>query len=127
MDKQVVVASAAPEPAGPYSQGVRCGELLFVAGQVPIEPRSGAVPEGIAEQTRQALRNVASIVEAAGGSLADVVKTTVFMADLGEYAAMNEVYATFFPQRPPARACVQVARLPRDARVEVEAVAGLPR
>jgi 2-iminobutanoate/2-iminopropanoate deaminase len=125
MAKTVVCTRHAPPPVGPYSQAIRAGDLLFVAGQIPLDPATGTMPAGIAEQTRQALRNVQAIVEAAGASLRDVVKTTVFLADLAEFAAMNEVYAAFFPDAPPARACVQVARLPKDARVEIEATAAV--
>jgi 2-iminobutanoate/2-iminopropanoate deaminase len=123
MPKTAVLTDQAPRPVGPYSQAIRAGGLLFVAGQIPIDPATGTMPADIAEQTRLALRNVQAVVEAAGASLGDVVKTTVFVQDLGEFGAMNEVYATFFPEDPPARACVQVARLPKDARVEIEAIA----
>ena len=123
MPKAVVLTAKAPSPVGPYSQGIRAGNLVFVAGQIPIDPATGAMPEGIAEQTAVALRNVQAVLEAAGATLADVAKTTVFLQDLDEFAAMNEVYATFFAQEPPARACVEVARLPKSARVEIEAIA----
>ena len=126
MSKQVILTSNAPSPVGPYSQAIRAGSLIFVAGQIPIDPKTGAMPEGIAEQTRVVLRNIQAVLEAAGASLADVVKTTVYMKDLGEFAAMNQVYAEFFTDKPPARATVEVARLPKDARVEIEAVAVLP-
>lgn len=123
MNRQVIFTSAAPAPVGPYSQAIRVGNLIFVAGQIPVDPTTGTMPEGITGQTRLVLRNLAAVLEAAGSSLADVVKTTVFMKDLGEFAAMNEVYAEFFSQKPPARSTVEVARLPRDARVEIEAIA----
>ena len=123
MVKQVVLTPNAPSPVGPYSQAIRAGSLIFVSGQIPIAPKTGAMPEGIAEQTRVVLRNVQAVLEAAGASLADVVKTTVYMKDLGEFAAMNQVYAEFFTDKPPARATVEVARLPKDARVEIEAIA----
>jgi len=123
MSKDVVLTRNAPAPVGPYSQAIRAGGMVFVAGQIPLDPTTGRMPEGIAEQTRLVLRNVQAVLQAAGASLADVVKTTVFLKDLGEFAAMNEVYATFFPDDPPARATVEVARLPRDARVEIEAIA----
>jgi len=126
MARRVVRTDRAPEPVGPYSQAIRAGNLLCVAGQIPLDPATGAMPAGIAEQTRLALHNLQAILEAAGASLRDVVKTTVFLADLTEFAAMNEVYATFFPADPPARSAVQVARLPKDARVEIEAIASLP-
>ncbi len=125
MAPEPILTDQAPQPAGPYSQAIRAGDLLFVAGQVPLDPATGEMPDGIAAQTRQALENVRAIVHAAGGSLRHVVKTTVFLQDLADYAAMNEVYATFFPDQPPARAAVQVARLPKDALVEIEAMACL--
>ncbi len=125
MPKTVVLTDRAPAPVGPYSQAIRAGSLLFVAGQIPIDPATGAMPDGIAQQTRLALQNVQAVLQAAGASLRDVVKTTVFLLDLADFGAMNEVYATFFAQEPPARACVQVARLPKDARVEIEAIAAL--
>lgn len=127
MSREVILTSNAPPPVGPYSQAIRAGSLLFVAGQIPVDPATGTLPEGIAEQTTLALRNVQAVLAAAGASLADVAKTTVFLQDLGDFAAMNEVYATFFPERPPARACVEVARLPKDARVEIEAIAVVER
>jgi len=123
--KSIVLTTHAPAPVGPYSQGVRAGGLLFVAGQIPIDPASGTMPDEIGDQTRMSLCNVEAILEAAGAALADVVKTTVFLADLADFPAMNAVYATFFPHDPPARACVEVARLPKDARVEIEAIAVL--
>jgi len=125
MARQVILSPNAPAPVGPYSQGIRVGDLVFVAGQIPLDPATGAMPADIAEQTRLALANVRAVVEAAGGSLADVVKTTVFLTDLDDFGAMNAVYATFFAEQPPARACVEVARLPKGARVEVEAIAAI--
>ncbi len=123
MNRQVILTAGAPAPIGPYSQAIRAGSLIFVAGQIPLDHTTGMVPEGITGQTRLVLHNLTAVLEAAGSSLADVVKTTVFMKDLGEFAAMNEVYAEFFSDKPPARATVEVARLPKDARVEIEAIA----
>jgi 2-iminobutanoate/2-iminopropanoate deaminase len=125
VSKDAILTSRAPAPVGPYSQAIRAGNLIFVAGQIPIDPATGTMPDGIAEQTRQVLRNIQAVLEAAGASLADVVKSTVFLKDLGEFAAMNDVYATFFKDKPPARATVEVARLPKDARVEIDAIAVL--
>jgi 2-iminobutanoate/2-iminopropanoate deaminase len=125
MAPEPILTDQAPQPVGPYSQAIRAGDLLFVAGQVPLDPATGQMPDGIAAQTRQALQNVQAIVQAAGGSLRHVVKTTVFLQDLADYAAMNEVYGTYFGEQPPARAAVQVARLPKDALVEIEAIACL--
>jgi len=125
MPKRVVLTGNAPAPVGPYSQAIKAGGLVFVAGQIPIDPATGTMPEGIAEQTRMALRNLQAVLEAAGASPADVVKTTVFLHDITQFAAMNEVYATVFAAAPPARACVEVSRLPKGALVEVEAIAAI--
>jgi len=113
----------APLAGAPYSQAIRKGDMLFVSGQVPLDPDGTLVAGGIAEQTRQSLANIAAIVAAAGGSLANVVKTTVYMTDLGEFGAMNAVYAEAFGGHAPARATVQVAALPAGARVEIDAIA----
>ena len=114
----------APAAIGPYSQAIKAGGFVFASGQIPIEPQTGQfVAGGIAEQTRQVLQNLGAVLEAAGSSLDLVVKTTVFLADMKEFSGMNEVYATFFSSPPPARATVAAAGLPRDARVEIEAVA----
>lgn len=122
--KQRIQTANAPQAIGPYSQGIRAGDLVFASGQIPIDPATGNfVDGGIAEQTEQVLKNVAAVLEAAGSSLDQVVKTTVFLASMDEFAAMNEVYGKFFGADPPARATVQAARLPRDARVEIEAIA----
>ena len=124
MSTTVISTAAAPAAIGPYSQAIRTGNLLFVSGQVPLDPATGQLLEGdIRVQTRQVFKNLAAILEAAGSGFARVVKTTVYLRDLGEFAAMNEVYAEFFGDQPPARATVQVARLPRDAAVEIEVVA----
>jgi 2-iminobutanoate/2-iminopropanoate deaminase len=114
----------APGAVGPYSQAVRAGGLVFCSGQIPLDPETGElVGAGTAEQTERVLRNLAAVLEAAGLGLDDVVRTTVYLADLDDFAAVNEVYATFFAEAPPARACVEVARLPRGARVEIDAIA----
>ena len=124
MNKTAISTAAAPAAIGPYSQAIRTGNLLFVSGQIPLDPATGQLREGdIRVQTRQVFKNLAAILEAAGSGFARVVKTTVYLRDLGEFAAMNEVYAEFFGDQPPARATVQVARLPRDAAVEIEVVA----
>jgi len=124
MSRQIVLTKQAPAPIGPYSQGVRAqGTLLFTAGQVAIVPGTGEiVGGGIKEQTRQVLQNLKAILEAGGSSLGQVVKTTVFLKDMNEFAAMNEVYGEFFRASPPARTTVEVVRLPKDVRVEIEAV-----
>ena len=127
MTRQIIHTDKAPAALGPYSQAVRAGSYLYTAGQIAIDPASGKlVDDEIALQTRQALSNLHAVLEAAGGSLQDVVKTTVFLQDMGEFQAMNMVYAQFFPQDPPARSAVEVAALPLGARVEIEAVAYLP-
>ncbi|HEV7904836.1 MAG TPA: RidA family protein [Pyrinomonadaceae bacterium] len=122
--REIVATEAAPQAIGPYSQAIQVGDFVFTSGQIPIDPQTGAFVEGgIAEQTEQVLRNLAEVLRAAGTSLASVVKTTVFLADMNDFAAMNEVYARYFSNEPPARSTVQAARLPRDARVEIDAIA----
>jgi 2-iminobutanoate/2-iminopropanoate deaminase len=122
--KQIVSTSDAPQAIGPYSQAVVANGLVFASGQIPIDPATGAFVEGgIREQTEQVLRNVSKVLEAAGTNLGRVVRTTVFLADMNDFAAMNEVYGGFFTEEPPARSTVQAARLPRDARVEIDVIA----
>ncbi len=122
--KQIIKTDSAPQAIGPYSQAVKVNGFIFASGQIPIDPATGQFVEGgIAEQTEQVMKNVSAVLEAAGSSLEKVIKTTVFLADMGEFAAMNEVYGRYFEQDPPARATVEAARLPRDARVEIEAIA----
>jgi len=121
--KDIIATDRAPRAIGPYSQAVRAGNFLLASGQIPIDPATGEfVAGGIAEQTEQVLKNLTAVFEAAGLGMNQVVKTTVFLADMDDFAAMNEVYARFFKENPPARATVQAARLPRDARVEIEAI-----
>ena len=122
--KQIIQTEGAPKAIGPYSQAIKAGGFVFASGQIPLDPATGQfVSGGISEQTRQVMKNLTAVLEAAGSGLDQVVKTTVFLADMEEFAAMNEVYATFFPSEPPARATVQAARLPRDAKVEIEVIA----
>lgn len=124
MEKKVIHTAKAPQAQGPYSQGIDAGAYLFAAGQVALDPQSGELVAGdITVQTRQVLNNLAAVLEAGGGSLERVVKTTVFLTNLDDFAAMNSVYAEFFPADPPARTTVQVVRLPRGALVEIEAIA----
>jgi 2-iminobutanoate/2-iminopropanoate deaminase len=124
--RQAVSTPSAPAAIGPYSQAVRAGNLLFVSGQVPIDPATGnLVPGDIAAQTRRVFQNIGEILKAAGASFDAVVRTTVYLMDMNDFAAMNEVYATFFTPPAPARATVQVARLPKDARVEIDVIASL--
>jgi 2-iminobutanoate/2-iminopropanoate deaminase len=122
--KNIIATDRAPRAIGPYSQAVQAGDLVFASGQIPIDPATGEfVAGGIGEQTEQVLRNLAAVFEAAGVEMNQVVKTTVFLADMDDFTVMNEVYGRFFGDAPPARATVQAARLPRDARVEIEAIA----
>jgi 2-iminobutanoate/2-iminopropanoate deaminase len=122
--KQIIQTDRAPQAIGPYSQAVKARGFVYASGQIPIDPKTGQfVAGGIAEQTEQVMRNVSAVLEAAGSRLDQIVKTTVFLADMEEFAAMNEVYAKFFTSEPPARATVQAAGLPRNARVEIEVVA----
>jgi len=124
MTRKAVATDKAPGAVGPYSQGIVADGLVFVAGQTPIDPTTGRLVEGdIQAHTRQVLLNVKAILEAAGTSMANVVKTTVFLTDMGEFKAMNEIYAEFFPGTPPARSAIQVGALPLGADVEIEAIA----
>jgi 2-iminobutanoate/2-iminopropanoate deaminase len=124
-NKTVVSTPLAPSAIGPYSQAIRAGNLLFVSGQIPIDPSTGQLiaDAGIHAQTRRVLQNALAIVAAAGGSAENIVRTTVFLKDMGEFAEMNSVYAEFFPSSPPARSTVQAARLPRDVSVEIDCIA----
>jgi 2-iminobutanoate/2-iminopropanoate deaminase len=121
---QTVSTENAPGAIGPYSQAVVTGNMVFCSGQIPIDPATGQfVSEDVAEQTEQVLKNLSAVLEAAGSDLGKVVKTTVFLADMNDFAAMNDIYARYFDTNKPARATVQAARLPRDARVEIECIA----
>ncbi len=125
--KQPVIANNAPKAIGPYSVAVKAGPFLFVSGQLGLDPATGdLVSGGVAAETRQALSNLKAILEAAGCGLEAVVKTTVFLRDMGEFSTMNQVYNEFFAQNPPARSAIQAAALPRGAAVEIEAIALLP-
>lgn len=122
--RQPIKTENAPAAIGPYSQAIKANGFVFVSGQIPIDPHTGEfVAGGISEQTARVLKNLTAVLEAAGSSLNQVVKTTVFLADMKEFSSMNEVYKDFFPSPPPARSTVAAAGLPRDARVEIEAVA----
>jgi 2-iminobutanoate/2-iminopropanoate deaminase len=122
--KDIVQTDTAPKAIGPYSQAIKAGGFLFVSGQIPIDPASGQfVSGGITEQTEQVMKNLSAVLEAAGSGLESVVKATVFLADMNEFVAMNQVYGKYFSSSPPARATVEVARLPRDARVEIDVIA----
>ena len=122
--KQVVSSPDAPKAIGPYSQAVRAGQLLFVSGQVPLDPATGQIVDGdIAAQTHRVFANLDAVLKAGGRSFADVVRTTVFLADMNDFATVNAVYGEYFSEPYPARATVQVARLPKDARVEIDVIA----
>ena len=121
--KEIIATEKAPGAIGPYSQAVKKGNLLITSGQLPIDMETGAFPEGIEAQTKASLTNCRSILEAAGASMADVIKTTVFLSDMNNFAAMNGVYKTFFEGDYPASSAVEVARLPKDALVEIECIA----
>jgi 2-iminobutanoate/2-iminopropanoate deaminase len=124
--KRAISTDKAPEAIGPYSQAIQIGNLLFTAGQIPVCPETGELVKGdIKAQTRQALKNVAAILEAAGTSMQNVLKTTVFLTDMADFAAMNEVYAEFFSEPYPARSAIQVAALPKGVAVEIETIAAL--
>ena len=122
--RHAVSTPSAPKAIGPYSQGIRAGSLLFVSGQVPIDPATGQIIAGdISAQTHRVFQNIGEILKAGGASFDHVVRTTVFLADMNDFSAMNEVYATYFTSPAPARATVEVSRLPKDARVEIDVIA----
>jgi len=122
--KEIISTENAPGAIGPYSQAIKANGLVFCSGQIPIDPATGEFVEGgVAEQTEQVFKNLIAVLEAGGTGLGGVVKTTVFLADMNDFAAMNEVYGRYFDANKPARATVQAARLPRDARVEIECIA----
>ena len=121
--KKSISTNNAPRAIGPYSQGVAFGDLIFTSGQIPVNPETSEIPAGIAEQTRQVLKNISGVLEAAGSSMDKVLKTVVSIKDMNDFGAMNEVYASFFSEPYPARTTVEVARLPKDVLVEIEAIA----
>jgi len=123
LTRQTVSAKNAPAAVGPYVHAVKAGETLYTSGQLGLIPQTGTLPEGIEAQTKQALENLKAVVEAAGLNLSNVVKTTVFLADMNDFATVNKIYAEYFTGEAPARSCVQVAKLPKDGLVEIEAIA----
>ena len=128
MRKQIIHTSEAPQALGPYSQAVRIGNLVFLSGQIPLDPASGKVVDGdIEAQTKRVMENLSAVLRAAGASFADVVKTSIFLADLGHFAKMNEIYGNYFTSEPPARSTVQVGALPRGVLIEIDMIAHLPR
>jgi len=124
-NKEIVQTNGAPKAIGPYSQGVKIGNLLFTSGQLGMHPETGEFPATVEEQAKQSLENVKAIVEAAGGSMSQVVKTTVFLKDMNDFAAVNGIYSQFFAEPYPARSAVEVARLPKDGLVEIEVIVQL--
>jgi 2-iminobutanoate/2-iminopropanoate deaminase len=127
MEKEILFTKSAPAAIGPYSQGIVGGNMIFVAGQIPIDPETGElVKGGIEEKTRQVIRNIRAIAEAAGSNLGRTLKTTVFLKNMDDFAAMNRVYAEYFTEKPPARSAIQVAALPKSADIEIEAIIALP-
>jgi 2-iminobutanoate/2-iminopropanoate deaminase len=126
MGKQIISTHEAPQAIGPYSQATRAGDWVFLSGQIPLDPATGQIVEGgIVPQTRRVMENLGAVLRAAGATFADVVRTNIYLTDLGDFARVNEVYATYFPKDPPARATVQVAALPRGAAVEIDLTAYL--
>ena len=123
MEKLVISTKNAPGAIGPYSQAIKIGELVYTSGQLPVDPATGNVSDDVKEQAKQSLANVKAILEEAGTTMNKVVKTTVFIKDMNDFAAINEVYSTFFAEPFPARSCVEVARLPKDVKVEIEVIA----
>ncbi len=125
MTKKAISTEKAPAAIGPYSQAIRCGDLVFLSGQLGLDPRTGALAEGVRAQTERACANLKAVLEASGCSPENVVKTTIFLADMKDFAVVNEVYGSLFPDSPPARSTVQVAALPKGGLVEIEAVAAV--
>ena len=123
MNKKIIATDKAPAAIGPYSQAIEAGGFVFASGQIPVDPATGNIPEGIEAQAKQALTNVKNLMEASGLSMENIVKTSVFVKDMNDFAKVNEVYATLFESDFPARSCVEVARLPKDVLIEVEVIA----
>ncbi|MBQ8666274.1 MAG: RidA family protein [Lachnospiraceae bacterium] len=123
MGKKIIATDKAPAAIGPYSQAIEAGGFIFASGQIPVDPATGNIPDGIEAQAKQALTNVKNLMEASGLSMDNIVKTSVFIKDMNDFAKVNEVYATFFESDFPARSCVEVARLPKDVLIEVEVIA----
>ncbi|MDJ8949359.1 MAG: RidA family protein [Clostridium perfringens] len=125
MAKEIIKTNKAPGAIGPYSQGIKIGDFVYTSGQIPLNPETGVMAGSIEEQTAQSLENVKAILEAAGTSMDKVIKTTVFLSDMNDFVRMNEVYATYFTENKPARSAVEVAKLPKDAKIEIEVIATL--
>lgn len=128
MLKEIINTDKAPKAIGPYSQAVRVGDLIFVSGQIPLNPETGSMVAGdIDVQTERVLKNISGVLEAAGSSMENIIKTTVYLKDLADFSKFNESYARFFAKNPPARATVEVSRLPKDVRIEIDAIAVVSR
>ncbi|MDK0708820.1 RidA family protein [Clostridium perfringens] len=125
MAKEIIKTNKAPGAIGPYSQGIKIGDFVYTSGQIPLNPETGVMAGSIEEQTAQSLENVKAILEAAGTSMDKVIKTTVFLSDMNDFVRMNEVYATYFTENQPTRSAVEVAKLPKDAKIEIEVIATL--
>lgn len=123
MKKEAILTSSAPEPVGPYSQAIKAGNTLYCSGQIPLNPETGTIPDGIEAQTQQVLKNLEAVLNAGGADFPNVIKTTVFLKDMNDFPAMNSIYAGSFTGATPARSTVQVARLPKDVLVEIDAIA----
>ena len=123
MKREIIHTNNAPGAIGPYSQGIIVGDFVYTSGQIPINPATGVMESDIKLATKQSMENIKAILEEAGTSLENVVKTSIFLKDLNDFAAVNEVYGTYITENPPARSCVQVAKLPKDAVIEIEAIA----
>lgn len=123
MKREIIHTNNAPGAIGPYSQGMVVGDLVYTSGQIPLNPQTGEMVTEIKAATKQSMENVKAILEAAGSCLENIIKTTIFVKDLNDFAAVNEVYGTYFNENPPARSCVEVAKLPKDAVIEIEAIA----
>lgn len=121
--KEIISTKNAPAAIGPYSQGVKLGDLIFTSGQIPLNPITGEMPESIEEQTKQALENVKAILDAKGLSMDNIIKTTVFMTDLNDFTKINDIYATYFNGEKPARSAIEISKLPKGAKIEIEAIA----
>ena len=126
MEKEVIIAEDGAPPVGPYSPGIKIGNWLFTSGQGPFDPETKNIPEAFKDQVRVTMENIKGIVEAAGGTMDNIVKTTVFLKDMNTFNKMNRTYRKYFKEKPPARSCVEVARLPLDIQIEIEAVAFIP-
>ena len=126
MEKKVIIAKGGAPPVGPYSPGLKVGNLVFLSGQGPLDPKTKNIPKDFKEQVKLTLDNLKAIVEAAGGTMENIVKTMVFLKDMDNFGSMNDIYKTYFSDKPPARSCVEAARLPLDIEVEIDAIAYIP-